>query len=182
MTFGLKCRNQLVKTRSVGPDPVAEHDAWLSLRRLHFYSPLVERLLTGSRGSGSLFDEFGCLLWMRHIGHMARIHFNCLSIGTLGHHALLVRIDRPVGGRHHVPGGLGLPGGRRDLVSGRGGGDRHLRYSHVVGLGWRNIRREVGREMLLFYPPVAVAVWLECLGGFRQGPFDRRAALTVIHA
>ena len=44
----------------------------------------------------------------------------------------------------------------------------------------RNVRREVGREMLLFYPPVAVAVRLERLGGLRQGLFDRRAALTVI--
>ena len=44
----------------------------------------------------------------------------------------------------------------------------------------RNVRREVGREMLLIYPPVAVAVRLERLGGLRQGLFDRRTAVTVI--
>src|SRR5713226_1022137 len=43
-----------------------------------------------------------------------------------------------------------------------------------------NVRREVGREMLLFYPPVAVAVRLECLGGLRQGLFGRGTALTVV--
>src|SRR5712664_1036394 len=34
--------------------------------------------------------------------------------------------------------------------------------------------------MLLFYPPVVVAVRLERLGGLRQGLFDRRTALTFI--
>ena len=41
-------------------------------------------------------------------------------------------------------------------------------------------RCEIGREMFLFYPPVAVAVRLERLGGLRQGLFDRRTALTFI--
>ena len=35
-------------------------------------------------------------------------------------------------------------------------------------------------EMVLFYPPVAVAVRLERRGGLRQGLFDRRTALTFI--
>src|SRR5271169_3451906 len=68
----------------------------------------------------------------------------------------------------------------RDLVGERVGGDRHLRLSHEVGHGRWNVRREVGREMLLLYPPVAVAVRLERLGGLWQGLFDRRTALTVI--
>src|SRR6266705_1097624 len=102
---------------------------------------------------------------MRHIGHMSRIHFDRLGIGTLGHHA---------------PSGLGLACGTCDLVGKRVSGDRHLRYSHVVGLGWGNIRREVGREMLLFYPPVAVAIRLERLGGLRQGLFDRSTTLTLV--
>src|SRR5437660_3963845 len=49
-----------------------------------------------------------------------------------------------------------------------------------MGHGPGNVRREVGREMLLFYPPVAVAVRLKRLGGLRQGPFDRRTAVTFI--
>src|SRR5229473_1499913 len=139
-----------------------------------------QRLLTGYRGCGSLFDELGCFLRVRHVGHMAGIHFDRLGMGALRHHTLLVRIDRPVCGGHHIPSGLGLPGGRRDLVGERVGGDGHLRLGHEVGHGWRNVRREVGREMLLLYPPVAVAVWLERLRGLRQGLFDRRTALTVI--
>ena len=111
---------------------------------------------------------------------MAGIHFDRLGIGALRHHALLVRIDRPVCGGHHVPGGLGLPGGRRNFVGERVGGDRHLRHSHEPRLFLRNVRCEVGREMLLVYPPVAVAVRLERLGRLRQGLFDRRAALTFI--
>src|SRR6202008_680004 len=99
---------------------------------------------------------------------------------ALRHHALLLRIDRPVSGGHHVPGGLGLPGGIRDLVRERVSGDRHLRYSHEVGHGRRNVRREVGREMRLVYPPVAGAVRLERLRGLWHSLFDRRTALTFI--
>ena len=62
----------------------------------------------------------------------------------------------------------------------RVGGDRHLRPSHEPRLLRRNVRREVGREMLLFYPPVVVAVRFKCLGSLRQGLFDRRTALTLI--
>jgi len=29
----LKCRNQLAEARAVGPDTVAEHDAWFGLHR-----------------------------------------------------------------------------------------------------------------------------------------------------
>src|SRR6266436_4230766 len=83
-------------------------------------------LWNGRRG-GSLFDELGCFLGMRDVGHMAGIHFNRLGIGALRHHALLVRIDRPICGGHNVPAGLGLPGRRRDLVGERVSGDRHLR-------------------------------------------------------
>jgi hypothetical protein len=36
---------------------------------------------------------------VRHVGHMAGIHFDRLGIGALRHHALLIRIDRPVCGR-----------------------------------------------------------------------------------
>ena len=129
---------------------------------------------------GSLFDELGCFLRVRHVGYMAGIHFDRLGLGALRHHALLVWIDRSVFAGHHVPGGLVLPGGVRNLMGKRVGGDRHLRYSHVVGLGWGNIRREVSREMVLFYPPVPVAIRLECLGRLRQGLFDRRTAVTFI--
>ena len=54
------------------------------------------RLLMGGRRGGSLFDELGCFPGMRHVGHMAGIHFDRLGIGPLRHHALLVRVDRPV--------------------------------------------------------------------------------------
>src|SRR5271167_3550833 len=47
-------------------------------------------------------------------------------------------------------------------------------------LGWGNIRGEVGHEVVLFYPPVPVAIRLERLGGLRHGRFDRRTALTFI--
>src|SRR5580658_4856555 len=59
-------------------------------------------------------------------------------------------------------------------------GNRHLRYSHVVSLGWGNIRREVCREMLRFDPPVAVAVRLERLGSLRQLLLDRGTTLPFI--
>src|SRR6202166_1771460 len=131
-------------------------------------------------GGSSLFDELGCFLRMRHVGHMAGIHFDRLGLGALRHHALLVRIDRPVCGGHYVPGGLVLPRGIRSLMGERVGGDRHLRYSHERRLLRWNVRCEVGREMLLVYPPVAVAVRLERLGRLREGLFDRRTALTFI--
>src|ERR1700720_52621 len=67
-------------------------------------------------GGGSLFDELGCFLWMGHVRHMARFHFDRLGLGALRHHALLVRIDRPVCGGHHVPSGLVLPRGVRNLM------------------------------------------------------------------
>src|ERR1700675_2374001 len=127
-------------------------------------------------GGSSLFDELGCFLRVRHVGHMAGVHFDGLGIGALSHHALLVRIDRPVCGGHHVPSGLGLPGGRRDLMRERVGRDRHLRYSHELRLFLRNVRCEVGREMLRIYPPIAVAVRLERFGGLRRALSDRRTA------
>src|SRR3984957_6649285 len=64
----------------------------------------------------------------------------------------------------------------------RVGGDRHLRHSHEVSLGWRNIRCEVSREMALFYPPVPIAIRLECLGSLWHCRFDRRTALTFIES
>src|SRR5271169_3436906 len=114
-------------------------------------------------GDGSLFYELGCFLRVRHVGHMAGIHFDRRGIGALSHHPLLLRIDRPVCGGHHVPGWLRLPGGIRNLMGERVGGDRHLRYSHECRLLRWNVCREVGREMRLVYPPVAVAVRLERL-------------------
>src|SRR5271155_916706 len=104
--------------------------------------------LIDAYGGGSLFDEFGCFLWMRQVGHMAGIHFDRLGLGALRHHALLVRIDRPVCGGHHVPGGLGLPSGPRDLVSECVGGDWYLGHSHERRLILRNVRCKVSREML----------------------------------
>src|SRR5260370_3504423 len=138
------------------------------------------RLLMDGRRGRSLFDELGCFLRMRHVGHMAGIYFDRLALGALRHHALLVRLDRPVCGSHHVPGRLGLPGGTPDLVGKRVRWDRHLRYSHVVGLGGGTIRSEVDREMRLVYPAGPVAVRLECFGRLRQGLFDRRTAVTFI--
>ena len=70
---------------------------------------------------------------------------------------------------------------KRYLMGERIGGDRlHLRYSHVVGLRRWNIGREVSREIRLVYPPVPVAIRLECLGRLRQGLFDRRTAVTFV--
>src|ERR1700738_1338799 len=57
----------------------------------------------GHRGR-SLVDELGCFLRMRHVGYMARLHFDRLGLGALRHHALLLRIDRPVFGGPRVPG------------------------------------------------------------------------------
>src|ERR1700730_14846600 len=87
----------------------------------------------GCRG-GSLFDELGCFLWKRHVGYMARLHFDRLGLCALRHHALLVRIDRSVFGRHHVPGGLVLPGGILNLMGERVSRNRHLRYRHELRL------------------------------------------------
>src|SRR5271156_3468332 len=136
--------------------------------------------MTSRRGCCSFLDELGRFFRMGHVGHMAGIHFDRRGMGALRHHALLLWIDRPVCGGHHVPGGLALPGWARDLMGERVGGDRHLRYGHEVGHGWRNVRRKVAREMRLFYPPVAVAVRLERLGGLRYGLLDRGTALTVV--
>src|SRR5580658_9525533 len=139
-------------------------------------------LLVDVCGGSGLFDELGCFLWVRHVGHMARLHFDRLGLGALRHHALLVRIDRSVFGGYHVPGGLVLPGGIRNLVGERVGGDRHLRYSHELRLIPWNVCREVCRELVLFYPPKPVAVRFECLGGLRHGLFDRRTALAFIES
>src|ERR1700692_1180687 len=111
---------------------------------------------------------------------MARLHFDRLGLGALRHHPFLIRIDRTVFGGDHVPGGLVLPGGIGHLMGERVGGDRHLRYSHERRLLRWNVGCEVGREMLLVYTPVAVAVWLERLGRLRQALFDRRTAFTFI--
>ena len=53
--------------------------------------PQSTSLLTD--GGGGLFNELGCFVRMRHIGHMARLHFDRLGLGALRHHALLFRID-----------------------------------------------------------------------------------------
>src|SRR6202045_595865 len=105
-------------------------------RDMHFtYDVKTYWLLVGVRGGGGLFDELGRFLRVRHVGHMAGIHFDRPGLGALRHHALLVRIDRPVCGGHHVPSRLGLPSGLRDLMGERVGGDRHLRYGHIWGAG-----------------------------------------------
>src|SRR5580693_10139954 len=119
---------------------------------------------------------------MRHVGHMAGIHFDRLGVGAFRHHPLLVWIDRSVCAGHHVPGGLGLPCGLRDLVGKRVGRDRHLRYSHKLCLIPWDIRSEVSHKMFLFYPPVVVAVWFEGLGRLWQGLLDGRTALTFIES
>ena len=62
----------------------------------------------------------------------------------------------------------------------RVGGDRHLRHRHERRLFLRHVRGEVGRKLLLVYPPVAGAVRLERLGRLRQTLFDRRATLPFI--
>ena len=66
-------------------------------------------LLFNGRGGGSLFDKLGCFLRMGNVGHMAGIHFDRLGVRALRHHALLLRIDRAIGGRHHVPSRFRLP-------------------------------------------------------------------------
>src|SRR5271163_1900259 len=75
--------------------------------------------LRESYSGGSLLDELGCFLRVGHVGHMARLYLDRLSLGALRHHPLLVRIDRPNFGGDHVPGGLVLPGGVLDRVSER---------------------------------------------------------------
>src|SRR5579862_4142528 len=117
---------------------------------------------------------------MRHVGHMAGIHFHSLGVGALRHHPLLVRIDRSVCGGDHVKRGLVLPCGILNLMGERVGGNRHLRYSHKLCLIPWDVRCEVSHKMLLFYPPVVVAVWFEGLGRLREGLFDRSTALSFI--
>src|ERR1700722_9763818 len=63
--------------------------------------------LTGRPRGCGLLDELGCLLRMRHVGHMAGFHFDRPGTGAFRHHPLLVRIDRSVFGGHHVRRGLG---------------------------------------------------------------------------
>src|SRR5271154_5957414 len=137
-------------------------------------------LLADLCGGGSLFDELGCFLRVRHVGHMARLHFDCLGLGALRHHALLFRIYRSVFGCHHVKSGLVLPGGILDQMGERVSRNRHLCYSHELRLIPWDVRCEVGHEMRLVYPPKPVAVGIERLGGLRHSRFDRRTALTFI--
>src|ERR1700730_7561841 len=85
-------------------------------------------------GGGRLFDELGRFLRKRHIGHVARLHFDRLGLGALCHHALLIRIDRSVFGGHHVPGGLMLPCWILDLMGERVSRNRYLRNCHEIGL------------------------------------------------
>src|SRR4029077_1667986 len=93
-------------------------------------TPLGSSYRFGFRRSGSLLDELGRFLRVRHVGHMARLHFDRLGFGALRHHALLIRIDRSVFAGHHVPGGLVLPGGVRNLMGERVGRDWNLRIRH----------------------------------------------------
>src|SRR5277367_6980350 len=128
---------------------------WFFATSLYPYRVFADPYRLGVRGGGSLFDELGCFLRMRHVGHMAgAAHFDCLGAGALRHHPLLLRIDGSVLRSDHVPGGLGLPGGLRNLMGERVGGNRHLRDSHEPRLLRWNVRCEVGSELLLDYPPV----------------------------
>src|SRR6202045_2822863 len=64
----------LTGRRSSGPPPVCLN------RRRH------GRISSYCRGWGrgsSLFNEFGCFLRMRHVGHMARLYFDRLGLGAL---------------------------------------------------------------------------------------------------
>ena len=63
--------------------------------RVWLTKPVIKagRLLMDGRGGGSFFDELGRFLGMRDVGRVAGIDFNCLRIGALGHHALLLWID-----------------------------------------------------------------------------------------
>ena len=135
--------------------------------------------LAGRRGC-SLFNELGCFLRVRHVGYMARFHFDRLGVGALCHHALLIRIDRSVFAGHHVKGRLMLPGGILNLVGEGVGRDRDLRYSHELRLIPWNVRCKVGDEMRLVNPPEPVAVRCECLGCLRHCLFDICAAFTFI--
>src|SRR5580658_1136858 len=117
---------------------------------------------------------------MRHVSHMARLHFDGRRLGALRHHALLIRVDRSVFAGHHVPGGLVLPGGFRNRMSERVGRDWHLRYSHELRLIPRDVRCEVSHEVRLVYPPKPVAVRFERLGRLRQSLFDQCTAFTFI--
>src|SRR3984885_810761 len=119
---------------------------------------------------------------MRHVGHMAGIDFDHLGVGALRHHPLLVRINRSVCGSHHVERGFVLPGRILNLMSERVGRDRHLRYSHKLCLIPWDVGCEVSHKMLLFYPPVVVAVWFEGLGRLWQGLLDGRTALAFIES
>src|SRR5580692_11916679 len=119
---------------------------------------------------------------MRHVSHMARLHFDGRRLGALRHHALLIRVDRSVFAGHHVPGGLVLPGGLRNRMSERVGRDWHLRYSHELRLIPRDVRCEVSHEVRLVYPPKPVAVRFERRGGLRQLLLDRRTALPFIES
>src|SRR6202023_2369802 len=176
----------LLRRRSSEPPPFSSGSAEVCFERATLgrrpgaalTTPLGSSYRFGFRRSGSLLDELGRFLRVRHVGHMARLHFDRLGFGAFRHHALLVRIDRAVFGCHHVPGGLVLPRGIRNLVGERVGGDWHLRYSHECCLLRRNVRCEVGREMRLVYPPVAIAVRLERLGCLLQSLFDTPTALT----
>ena len=73
-----------------------------------------------------------------------------------------------------------LPCRVRNLMGEAVGGDRHLRYGYELCLLSWNIRCEVRREVLLVYPPVAIAVRPEGLGRLRQALFNRRTALTFV--
>src|SRR5271155_4655451 len=143
---------------------------------------LSESIWLLTDGGGSLFDELGGFLRKRHIGHMARLHFDRLGLGALCHHALLIRIDRSVFGGHHVKGRLVLPGGILNLMGERVSRNRHLRYSHELRLIPWDVRCEVGREMRLVYPPKPVAVRCERLGCLRHSRFDRGTALAFVES
>src|SRR6202023_1069241 len=180
----------LLRRRSSEPPPFSSGSAEVCFERATLgrrpgaalTTPLGSSYRFGFRRSGSLLDELGRFLRVRHVGHMARLHFDSLGFGALCHHALLIRIDRSVFTGHHVPGGLVLPRGILNLMGERVSRNRHLRYSHELRLIPWDVRCEVSHEMRLVYPPKPVAVRCESLGRLRQRLFDRRTAFTFIES
>ena len=138
--------------------------------------------LSCNGGGGSLFDELGCFLRVRHVGHMAGFHFDRLGVGALRHHPFLVRIDRSVFGGHHVPGGFGFQAGIVTLWVNESVeiGTCDIAMNSALSSGMSAAKSAA--KCCLVDPPVAVAVRLERLGGLRQGLFDRRTALAFIES
>jgi len=86
-------------------------------------------------------------LRLRQHGHVAALRLDGRGTHTLGEETFQVGMDGAILGGNDGPARLRLPCGAFNLLV------EQVRVGGEVG---GNIRREVGREMLLFYPPVAV--------------------------